>query len=155
MVCFLSSRRRHTRCALVTGVQTCALPISFGEPGNDLPAGVAVVEAADFGDDAARAVAPGAIAGGEYRVCGLLNRWGGWARGDGFRLRLYPSYGGVGFALVEVSAWPCGSESRSTGSCSASARWRCSGSTTSAWRGCGWGTSTTSCWGRGSWRWGC
>src|SRR3546814_1896886 len=25
---FFSSRRRHTRCALVTGVQTCALPIS-------------------------------------------------------------------------------------------------------------------------------
>src|SRR3546814_1981845 len=24
---FISSRRRHTRCALVTGVQTCALPI--------------------------------------------------------------------------------------------------------------------------------
>src|SRR3546814_8379171 len=29
---FFSSRRRHTRCALVTGVQTCALPIS-----RDLP----------------------------------------------------------------------------------------------------------------------
>src|SRR3546814_4184314 len=30
-VFFFSSRRRHTRCALVTGVQTCALPISpFG-----------------------------------------------------------------------------------------------------------------------------
>src|SRR3546814_5976088 len=31
---FYSSRRRHTRCALVTGVQTCALPISellYGE----------------------------------------------------------------------------------------------------------------------------
>src|SRR3546814_10183298 len=27
---FFSSRRRHTRCALVTGVQTCALPISSG-----------------------------------------------------------------------------------------------------------------------------
>src|SRR3546814_19575328 len=27
---FLSSRRRHTRCALVTGVQTCALPIFIG-----------------------------------------------------------------------------------------------------------------------------
>src|SRR3546814_9112068 len=27
VVFFLSSRRRHTRCALVTGVQTCALPI--------------------------------------------------------------------------------------------------------------------------------
>src|SRR3546814_5321031 len=29
-VFFFSSRRRHTRCALVTGVQTCALPISEG-----------------------------------------------------------------------------------------------------------------------------
>src|SRR3546814_9229510 len=28
-VFFFSSRRRHTRCALVTGVQTCALPISL------------------------------------------------------------------------------------------------------------------------------
>src|SRR3546814_9596483 len=28
IVFFFSSRRRHTRCALVTGVQTCALPIS-------------------------------------------------------------------------------------------------------------------------------
>src|SRR3546814_3650055 len=27
---FFSSRRRHTRCALVTGVQTCALPICIG-----------------------------------------------------------------------------------------------------------------------------
>src|SRR3546814_11856008 len=26
-VCFFSIRRRHTSCALVTGVQTCALPI--------------------------------------------------------------------------------------------------------------------------------
>src|SRR3546814_3927717 len=34
LVFFFSSRRRHTRCALVTGVQTCALPIwaiSIGE----------------------------------------------------------------------------------------------------------------------------
>src|SRR3546814_2224872 len=30
---FFSSRRRHTRCALVTGVQTCALPIY--QPGDD------------------------------------------------------------------------------------------------------------------------
>src|SRR3546814_3717856 len=27
---FFASRRRHTRCALVTGVQTCALPIWMG-----------------------------------------------------------------------------------------------------------------------------
>src|SRR3546814_10032783 len=33
---FFSSRRRHTRCALVTGVQTCALPI-LRVPGADLP----------------------------------------------------------------------------------------------------------------------
>src|SRR3546814_9969250 len=30
---FFSSRRRHTRCALVTGVQTCALPISSDADG--------------------------------------------------------------------------------------------------------------------------
>src|SRR3546814_7834922 len=30
LVFFFSSRRRHTRCALVTGVQTCALPIFAG-----------------------------------------------------------------------------------------------------------------------------
>src|SRR3546814_3889274 len=30
MCFFFSSRRRHTRCALVTGVQTCALPIFVG-----------------------------------------------------------------------------------------------------------------------------
>src|SRR3546814_4683890 len=29
---FFSSRRRHTRCALVTGVQTCALPICIALP---------------------------------------------------------------------------------------------------------------------------
>src|SRR3546814_7478892 len=33
MFFFFSSRRRHTRCALVTGVQTCALPI-FEQSGN-------------------------------------------------------------------------------------------------------------------------
>src|SRR3546814_3664050 len=49
MVCmfFFSSRRRHTRCALVTGVQTCALPIS----GKAHPLHAAVGE-----DDAARAL---------------------------------------------------------------------------------------------------
>src|SRR3546814_3818487 len=34
---FFSSRRRHTRCALVTGVQTFALPI-FSRPGVTLRA---------------------------------------------------------------------------------------------------------------------
>src|SRR3546814_7859885 len=37
MMCcfFFSSRRRHTRCALVTGVQTCALPIFGNLIGNE------------------------------------------------------------------------------------------------------------------------
>src|SRR3546814_7962736 len=35
---FFSSRRRHTSCALVTGVQTCALPICFGQMEGSLAA---------------------------------------------------------------------------------------------------------------------
>src|SRR3546814_5008287 len=38
VVVFVSSRRRHTRCALVTGVQTCALPISRIGKGGTLAA---------------------------------------------------------------------------------------------------------------------
>src|SRR3546814_20118179 len=34
---FFSSRRRHTRCSLVTGVQTCALPI-YGSRSRGRPA---------------------------------------------------------------------------------------------------------------------
>src|SRR3546814_17870377 len=37
MFCFFSSRRRHTMCALVTGVQTCALPILWGSGLPDTP----------------------------------------------------------------------------------------------------------------------
>src|SRR3546814_20698587 len=37
-----SSRRRHTRCALVTGVQTCALPISYRPLQNLAARGVAI-----------------------------------------------------------------------------------------------------------------
>src|SRR3546814_13118205 len=37
---FFSSRRRHTRCALVTGVQTCALPIFTIEGDAELEAAV-------------------------------------------------------------------------------------------------------------------
>src|SRR5881409_4413498 len=40
-VFFFSSRRRHTRCETVTGVQTCALPISGGSLRGDI--GVAVI----------------------------------------------------------------------------------------------------------------
>src|SRR3546814_20506982 len=37
-VFFFSSRRRHTKCALVTGVQTCALPISLLRASRDVGA---------------------------------------------------------------------------------------------------------------------
>src|SRR3546814_4512556 len=56
---FFSSRRRHTSCALVTGVQTCALPISA-----ILPA-VAAVHDAAAGGAADRAPAAGEAAGAE------------------------------------------------------------------------------------------
>src|SRR3546814_1172664 len=38
MLFFFSSRRRHTRCALVTGVQTCALPICWYVLGQEVKA---------------------------------------------------------------------------------------------------------------------
>src|SRR3546814_2947171 len=42
---FFASRRRHTRCALVTGVQTCALPISTEEHVDEaLDHGIAIAE---------------------------------------------------------------------------------------------------------------
>src|SRR3546814_1204533 len=46
---FFSSRRRHTRCALVTGVQTCALPISRvnGEPYYEAGTSVPTLAAGD------------------------------------------------------------------------------------------------------------
>src|SRR3546814_2301965 len=59
MFFFFSSRRRHTRCALVTGVQTCALPIwskASRRPGTEgdgrieMPAGD-VTQRIDHGDD--------------------------------------------------------------------------------------------------------
>src|SRR3546814_6831716 len=53
---FFSSRRRHTRCALVTGVQTCALPI-WGLRAGTLPTPLVV----GFGEAAA-------IAGAEMNV---------------------------------------------------------------------------------------
>src|SRR3546814_4481552 len=54
MFFFFSSRRRHTRCALVTGVQTCALPICLRAGAVFLPLNTAYtpVEIAYFLGDA-------------------------------------------------------------------------------------------------------
>src|SRR3546814_3892807 len=69
---FFSSRRRHTMCALVTGVQTCALPISdhFGLAAGAVAAGL--VE--DNRQIAARAV--------EMRLGDLQHHAGGNRRSE-------------------------------------------------------------------------
>src|SRR3546814_8400595 len=49
MLIFFPSRRRHTRCALVTGVQTCALPISV--TGNTQNSGLSSIQLRGLGDN--------------------------------------------------------------------------------------------------------
>src|SRR3546814_7914713 len=57
VIFFFSSRRRHTRCALVTGVQTCALPISRRLAADDLETEIGFQERGDELGEMARAVA--------------------------------------------------------------------------------------------------
>src|SRR3546814_10886541 len=54
---FFSSGRRHTRCALVTGVQTCALPILEVEARGDRASGQGLDARADHAVLAAQIVA--------------------------------------------------------------------------------------------------
>src|SRR3546814_9698500 len=73
---FLSSRRRHTRCALVTGVQTCALPIFWRWTKNpeDAPADAQVITIEfDKGD----AVAIDGVRGTPFQILEKLNKLGG------------------------------------------------------------------------------
>src|SRR3546814_2461469 len=73
---FFSSRRRHTRCALVTGVQTCALPISgsslqrtlgVGEAARKAVAGIDGIEKAFVTVGDAQEAGRGAQQAGEVR----------------------------------------------------------------------------------------
>src|SRR3546814_6951070 len=59
---FFASRRRHTRCALVTGVQTCALPIY---PGLTVRGQVLTI---------------GAGTGSEFSVLPAQNATGNWVK---------------------------------------------------------------------------
>src|SRR3546814_7220195 len=61
---FFSSRRRHTRCALVTGVQTCALPISTEQ----------TFELGDHLDEAAALLDEGIFAKWVKNRCGIAPR---------------------------------------------------------------------------------
>src|SRR3546814_17450099 len=70
---FFSSRRRHTSCALVTGVQTCALPIfavELAHRGGDLDVVLAavVVLAGELLGDAVEAEAVEGLAFGQADV---------------------------------------------------------------------------------------
>src|SRR3546814_12066512 len=91
-----SSRRRHTRCALVTGVQTCALPISAGRR-----AGVGGAAGAVAGAQADRRRSR-AVSGLDLLGCLLLVglgsgvlavAWQGWKVGE---LPAGPSFFGTG-----------------------------------------------------------
>src|SRR3546814_2855190 len=76
-VFFFSSRRRHTRCALVTGVQTCALPIyarlfELGPQGHILTArGRALLPAAETAERGALS-GISSVTGSHTRLGGLV-----------------------------------------------------------------------------------
>src|SRR3546814_8039962 len=70
---FFSSRRRHTRCALVTGVQTCALPISYN---NYNDADAALELCAEFrGGDPAVVIVKHANPCGVAQAASLIEAW--------------------------------------------------------------------------------
>src|SRR3546814_5306077 len=67
---FFSSRRRHTRCALVTGVQTCALPIYFRLSGtSDALASIGLISFAGVAQFAPALLAEIGRASCRERVC--------------------------------------------------------------------------------------
>src|SRR3546814_9611515 len=64
---FVSSRRRHTSCALVTGVQTCALPICWQDQVTALAADPEFAESVQK-----------AMAGLGSAASGLPAAWSAW-----------------------------------------------------------------------------
>src|SRR6184192_1942108 len=110
MVCcgvlfFFSSRRRHTRCRLVTGVQTCALPISRLAHRPGVRWSVAAFQRAPFWTTAIVILSP--IPDSAVRVLAPLARYplpkflGAVALGRFPRLLLIAGVGG----LVPVPTW--------------------------------------------------
>src|SRR3546814_7727456 len=84
LIFFVSSRRRHTRCALVTGVQTCALPIWHSRPDAYEPRDTLVSLAFGLGSTVAGVLFGGMalavfIAAYEYRLFDIGWSWWAWA----------------------------------------------------------------------------
>src|SRR3546814_2230247 len=74
MVFFFSSRMRHTRCALVTGVQTCALPIYGDEARRAVGAQLARAVAEHVVEETAAAAPAEARTGDGQRPAALGNQ---------------------------------------------------------------------------------
>src|SRR3546814_986547 len=113
-VCFFfSSRRRHTICALVTGVQTCALPISEADAiaGANARGATVVISAGNSGADAANyspGNGPGVItvaANGIYSKRAFYSNYGSTveiaAPGGG----VYPNDGSSGTPINDGFIW--------------------------------------------------
>src|SRR3546814_1830040 len=70
MVYFLASRSRHTRCAVVTEVHTCALPSSVKRTGGNKARG----EFRRYSGKLGRAIRPGAVRTGTRRQAARFGR---------------------------------------------------------------------------------
>src|SRR3546814_19654347 len=99
---FFSSRRRHTRCALVTGVQTCALPI-YPVAGQGLNLG--------FRDVAAltEVLVEGMRIGLDLGDPQVLKRYDRWRSLDNLMVS------GVSDSVIRLFGLPGGSEERRVG----------------------------------------
>src|SRR3546814_18781422 len=86
MIFFFSSRRRHTRCALVTGVQTCALPISIVAKFAELLAPDGTADLANL------------------RLARATDRF--TLAGTGGAETFEPRFTYHGFRYIEVTGWP-------------------------------------------------
>src|SRR3546814_8985914 len=101
-LCF-SSRRRHTRCALVTGVQTCALPIYHQLRIRESNRAIAFVDAEDIGGRGGFADPRAVVRGGDF----------GKARPDfgALELRILPAFAPrrarrtIGRASCRATVW--------------------------------------------------
>src|SRR3546814_17610692 len=107
---FLSSRRRHPSCSLVTGVQTCALPIFIhvaglvARPGVvALPAGARVIDAieaaggADAGVDLSSLNLARVLSDGEQVRVGVDRK----SVGEGKRVSVRGGLGGRGIMKIK------------------------------------------------------
>src|SRR3546814_6382295 len=87
MFCFFSSRRRHTRCALVTGVQTCARPLTSDNGGTPEAAEAVARQIRDISTSAAETL--GAFGSRNYGldIGSFLQPEGGNSQPAGFNIR--------------------------------------------------------------------